>query len=336
MAITSVKETFGNRTLAQDSKYQVSINRQFKVISSVINELLVNVTQADGIPAMYDAHPEFETALMVGASAKQDSSEPRCWIVDCNYSTNPDSASAGGAGGGGAGGGVDQSPEVASQQKGSEPANRIENPLERPADIQLSTGFQSYVMEKSFAPNARKVCNTAGEMFATPLMFRFPFLIINCSRNVLNFDISKLNYYVDRTNNASVTLFGGTTGIASKTIGAGDLLIENISANRVLENNVSYWRVSMVLHVIVPNSWVNLPENASPGFDARLRNVGFNGFYTGASTALRPLVAGAKVPSDLDINGYKNGDVDPIYLKFNVHPRGNLSWVNRFLSAGVF
>lgn len=331
MAITDVKETFGNRTLAQDSKYQVTINRQFRVISDIINELMVNVTQAEGIPAMFDTHPEYETAVMVGASAKQDSSEPRAWLVDCNYSTNPDAASANGAGGG-----TDKSPEVAGQQKGSETANRIENPLERPADIQLSTGFQSYVLEKSFSPSARKVCNTAGEMFATPLMFRFPFLIVNCSRNVLNFNISNLNYYVDRTNNASVTLFGGTTGIASKTIGAGDLLIENISANRVLENNVSYWRVSMVLHVIVPNSWSNLPENASPGFDARLRNVGFNGFYTGASTELRPLVAGAKVPSDLDINGYKNGDVDPIYLKFNVHPRGNLAWVNKFLASGVF
>jgi len=331
MSITDVKETFGNRTLAQDSKYQVTINRQFRVISDVINELMVNVTQAEGIPAMFDAHPEYETAVMVGASAKQDSSEPRSWLVDCNYSTNPDAASPSGAGGS-----TEQSPEVQSQQKGSEPANRIENPLERPADIQLSTGFQSYVLEKSFSPNATKVCNTAGEMFATPLMFRFPFLIVNCSRNVLNFNISNLNYYVDRTNNASVTLFGGNTGIASKTIGAGDLLIENISANRVLENNVSYWRVAMVLHVIVPNSWSNLPENASPGFDARLRNVGFNGFYTGASTALRPLVAGAKVPSDLDINGYKNGDVDPIYLKFNTHPRANLAWVNKFLSSGAF
>lgn len=336
MTVTAVKETFGNRTLAQDSRYQVSINRQFKVISDVINELLVNVTQADGIPAMYDAHPEFETALMVGASAKQDSGEPCSWLVDCNYSTNPDSASAGGAGGGGAGGGVEQSPEVASQQKGSDPANRIENPLNRPADIQLSTGFQSYVLEKSFSPSARKVCNTAGEMFATPLMFRFPFLIVNCSRNVLNFDVSKLNYYVDRTNSGTVTLFGGTTGIAAKSIGAGDLLIENISANRVLENNVSYWRVSMVLHVIVPSSWGNLPENASPGFDARLRNVGFNCKVSGASTALKPIVAGAKVPSDLDENGYKLGDVDPIYLKFNVHPRGDLAWVNKFLSAGAF
>ena len=331
MAIIDVKETFRNRTLAQDSKYQVTINRQFLVISDLINEFMVNVTTADGIPTMFDIHPEYETAVMVGASAKQDSSEPRSWIVDCNYSTNPDAASPSGAGGS-----TEQSPEVASQQKGSEPANRIENPLERPADIQLSTGFQSYVMEKSFSPGATKVCNTAGEMFSTPLMFRFPFLIINCSRNVLNFDISKLNYYVDRTNNASVTLFGGNTGIAAKSIGAGDLLVENISANRVLENNVSYWRVSMVLHVIVPNSWVNLPENESPGFDARLRNVGFNGFISGSSTALKPLVAGAKVPSDLDINGYKNGDVDPIYLKFNVHPRGNLAWVNKFLSAGVF
>ena len=331
MAVINVKETFKNRTLAQDSKYQVTINRQFLVISDIINELMVNVTQADGIPAMFDFHPEYDTAVMVGASAKQDSSEPRSWIVDCNYSTNPDAASPSGAGGG-----VEQSPEVASQQKGSDPSNRIENPLERPADIQLSTGFQSYVMEKSFAPGATKVCNTAGEMFSTPLMFRFPFLIINCSRNVLNFDISKLNYYVDRTNNASVTLFGGNTGIAAKSIGAGDLLVENISANRVLENNVSYWRVSMVLHVIVPNSWINLPENESPGFDARLRNVGFNERLSGGSTALKPIVAGAKVPSDLDISGYKNGDVDPIYLKFNVHPRGNLAWVNKFLSAGVF
>ena len=331
MAIYDVKETFGNRTLAQDTKYQVTINRQFRVISDIINELMVNVTQAEGIPAMFDTHPEYETAVMVGASAKQDSSEPRAWIVDCNYSTNPDAASPSGAGGS-----TEQSPEVAGQQKGSEPANRIENPLERPADIQLSTGFQSYVLEKSFSPNATKVCNTAGEMFSTPLMFRFPFLIVNCSRNVLNFNISNLNYYVDRTNNASVTLFGGNTGIASKTIGAGDLLIENISANRVLENNVSYWRVSMVLHVIVPNSWSNLPENASPGFDARLRNVGFNAKISGANPALAPITPGAKVPSDLDETGYKLGDVDPIYLKFNVHPRGNLSWVNRFLASGAF
>lgn len=333
MAIIDVKETFGNRTLAQDSKYQVTINRQFRVVSDIINEPLNNVTQAEGIPAMYDPHPEFDTALMVGASAKQDSGEPTIWLVDLNYSTNPDAASASANG---AGGGVDQSPEVASQQKGSEPANRIENPLNRPADIQISTGFQSYVLEKSFSPNARKVCNTAGEMFATPLMFRFPFLIVNCSRNIASFNISNLNYYVDRTNNASVTLFGGTTGIVSKTIQAGDLLIENISANRVLENNVSYWRVSMVLHIIVPDSWSNLPENASPGFDARIRNVGFNGKISNDNQALAPLVPGAKVPSDLDANGYKLGNVDPIYLKFNTHPRGDLSWVNTFLSSGAF
>ena len=113
MSITDVKETFGNRTLAQDSKYQVTINRQFRVISDIINELMVNVTQAEGIPAMFDAHPEYETAVMVGASAKQDSSEPRSWLVDCNYSTNPDAASPSGAGGS-----TEQSPEVQSQQKG--------------------------------------------------------------------------------------------------------------------------------------------------------------------------------------------------------------------------
>lgn len=332
MAVVTVKETFGNRTLAQDSKYQITINRQFRVICDAIDEAINNVTTATGIPALYDEHPEFAGALMIGASAKQEAAEPTHWIVDCNYSTNPDAASAAGAGGG-----TDASPEVSSQQKGTEPANRIENPLNRPADIQLSTGFQSYVLEKSFSPNATKVCNTAGEMFATPLMFRFPFLIVNASRNISAFNVSDLNYYVDRTNNATITLFGGTTGITQKSIQAGDLLIENISANRVLENNVSYWRVTMVLHVIVPNSWSNLPENASPGFDARLRNVGFNGKISASNPSLRPLVPGAKIPSDLDADGYKLGDgVDPIYLKFNTHPRADLSWVNTFLSSGAF
>jgi hypothetical protein len=42
------------------------------------------------------------------------------------------------------------------------------------------------------------------------------------------------------------------------------------------------------------------------------------------------------VPSDLDETGYKLGNVDPIYLKFNVHPRANLAWVNKFLSSGAF
>ena len=122
---------------------------------------------------------------------------------------------------------------------------------------------------------------------------------------------------------------------------ADELVIINVTATTkyadgTQNGNLSYWRVAMVLHVIVPNSWSNLPENASPGFDARLRNVGFNAKISGANPALAPITPGAKVPSDLDETGYKLGNVDPIYLKFNVHPRANLAWVNKFLSSGAF
>ena len=61
MAVVTVKETFGNRTLAQDSKYQITINRQFRVICDAIDEAINNVTTATGIPALYDERRKRKT-----------------------------------------------------------------------------------------------------------------------------------------------------------------------------------------------------------------------------------------------------------------------------------
>jgi hypothetical protein len=338
VAIVKVEETFANRSLAMDARFQADLSRQFIVVTDTINTSVYEATSATGIPAFGDPHPEsqFANATMVSASGKQDANNPFIWIIDCKYSTNPDAAQASGAGGS-----VSSSPEVSRQQKGVEPGNREANPLLRPADIQLSTGFMNFVLEKDFNSSPKKVVNTAGDLFAQPLMFRFPYLVINASRNTQYVQAANLQFFVDKVNNSSLSLFGGTTGIYSMTIGAGDLLIDSISGQRVLENNVSYWRVSMVIHAIVPNSWSHLPENESPGFDARLRNVGFNGKESNADASFRRLMGPdgqpSRVPFDLDQNGIKiTGSTSPYYVKFRTHPRANLSWVNTFLNQGAF
>lgn len=346
MAIKSVRETFQNRTLAMDAKYQVDVSRQYIVITDDIATGIVAATSAVdpvtgmAIPAFGASHPEFEQATMVSASGKQDANNPFMWVIDCKYSSNPDSAPTGGAGGS-----TTSSPEVAQQQKGVEQANRIENPLNRPADISFSTGYMNFVLAEDFSGTPKKIVNSAGELFTNPTMFRFPYLIINASRNLYPLNISNLNYYCDRVNNASITLFGGNTGVTQKVIQTGDLLIENLSAQRVLENGLSYWRTSMVLHVIIPNSWGILPEVESPGFDARLRDVGFNEKINDSTTGnVDKLVRitgldkqPTRVPSDLDGTGKKLGvSADPVYLKFKTHPRADLAWVNTFLSAGPF
>jgi hypothetical protein len=346
VAIKSVRETFQNRTLAMDAKYQVDVSRQYIVITDNIQETIVSATSATdpvtgvAIPAFGDEHPEFSQATMVSASGKQDANNPFMWVIDCKYSSNPDSAATGGVGGS-----TTSSPEVAQQQKGVEQVNRIENPLNRPADIQLSTGYMNFVLAEDFSATPQKIVNSANELFSNPTMFRFPYLVVNASRNLNPLNISNLNYYCDRVNNASITLFGGNTGISQKVIQTGDLLIESLSAQRVLENGYSYWRASMILHVIIPNSWGILPEVESPGFDARLRDVGFNELINNSTTGnVDKLVRitgldkqPVRVPADLDGTGKKLGvSGDPVYLKFKTHPRADLSWVNTFLSAGPF
>ena len=158
MAIKSVRETFQNRTLAMDAKYQVDVSRQYIVITDDIATGIVAATSAVdpvtgmAIPDFGDEHPEFEQATMVSASGKQDANNPFMWTIDCKYGSNPDSAPTGGAGGS-----TTSSPEVAQQQKGVEQANRIENPLNRPADISFSTGYMNFVLAEDFSATPKKI-----------------------------------------------------------------------------------------------------------------------------------------------------------------------------------
>lgn len=221
MAVTNTYETFEGRTGSDDNKYQVALSRTFIVQTNDVTDHVPDLFTYINLPWIYSQHPNFEFAYCVSRSATQ-MEDPFFWKVTCNYSSTLTA----------------NSPEIASQNKGSSPEEKAEeanvNPLNRPTDIDFSTVDKEYVMTEDFSTPVKPLINGNGERFDPPVMGSRPLLAMKLEFNSATFIALD---WMDRVKCVNTNSFSG--------FGPRTMLLDKVTAKRVYENGTKYWRISL-------------------------------------------------------------------------------------------
>lgn len=226
MAVTGVVETFDGRSASDDSKNQVTMRRTFLVRTNNNYDDAVTVATA-GIPAMYSVHPAYPKAFVVGRDF-QPQEDPQLWKVVVSYSSNLDTITPSSSPS------APQTPEVAKQQQGSAPDERVANPLQRPTDCDFSTVDRAKILIVDYHNPALPVINSLYEKFDPPVETERPILNMHLEFNTATFLASD---WIDRVKTVNQSSFSGYP--------ARSMFLDRMTAKRVYENEVKYWRISL-------------------------------------------------------------------------------------------
>lgn len=184
-------------------------------------------------------------------------------------------------------------------------ADTEENPLERPAEI--SWDYMTIPKIITYTADATPVAieNSAGEPFDPGLEYEDTVLVLHVTRNQANFSASVALEYGNTVN--SNTFYGASAGKAK-------LLPPR--AQRVVENELTYWRVSYEVHF------------RQAGWKARVVNQGLSYLTSAGDKDTRtPILEGGQkiqTPKKLKANGtiWEDGD-DASILEFTIFESKN-------------
>ena len=243
MAVINTTETFEGRSASDDSKAQVTMRRTFLVrTNNNYDDAPVVATAA--IPAMFSVHPSYSKAFVVGRDF-QPMEDPQLWKVVVSYSSNLDTVTPSSSPS------APQTPEVAKQQQGSSPAERVVNPLLRPTDVDFSTVDRPKILIKDYQTPSLAVTNSIFERFDPPVETERPLLNMHLEFNTSTFLATDWLERIKTTNGSTFSSWP-----------ARSLLLDSMTAKRVYENEVKYWRVS--LNILMDNElWDVLVLNHS-------------------------------------------------------------------------
>lgn len=230
MAVINTYETFEGRTGSDDSKRQVSLVRSFIVQTNAMTDDVPSLF-GENLPAMFSQHPSYEKAFCIGRTASQ-MEDPFFWKITCSYNSNIDTVAPSSTPS------AAQTPEVANQNKGASPEEKAseanENPLTRPTDVDFSTVDKEYVMTEDFSTPVKPMVNGNGERFDPPVMASRPLLAMKLEFNSATFIALD---WMDRVKCVNTNSFSG--------FGPRTMLLDKVTAKRVYENGVKYWRISL-------------------------------------------------------------------------------------------
>lgn len=227
MAVTSTTETFEGRTGSDDSKSQVSLTRTFLIRTDSAYDDVPAVSSGSSIPSMWSAHPSYSAAFVVGRSFAQ-MEDPLLWKATISYSSNVDTVAPSNSPS------APQSPEVAKQQQGSAPAERVVNPLLRPTDVDFSTVDRPKILLQDYHTTPLAVVNSIFEKFDPPIETERPILNMHLEFNTETFLAAD---WLDRVKTVNDAAFSGYP--------ARSMFLDRLTAKRVYENEVKYWRVTL-------------------------------------------------------------------------------------------
>lgn len=247
MAVVNTYETFEGRTGSDDSKLQVSLVRSFIVQTDAMSDDVPSLF-GENLPALFSQHPSYERAFCIGRTASQ-MEDPFFWKVTCSYNSNIDTVSPSSTPS------AAQTPEVANQNKGASPEEKANeanaNPLTRPTDIDFSTGDKEWVLDKDFSTPRKPMVNGNGERFDPPVMSHKPLLTMKLEFNSATFVALT---WMARVKCVNTDAFSGFP--------ARSMLLDKVTAKRVYENGVKYWRISLE-YLLDKESWDALVLNHS-------------------------------------------------------------------------
>lgn len=151
----------------------------------------------------------FPPQLCRGISVKQDSSAPRKWVLEANYSSEP--------------------------LKGSD-EQQAENPLDRPPAIKWSS--KSYQLAIAYDRNGKAILNSAGDFFDPPVEVERSHWTVSISKNVLAVPQSILEY-ANATNQSAFAIQG--VGIAAECAKLMDIGLSERQSEGEGQNKVSFY-----------------------------------------------------------------------------------------------
>jgi len=181
------------------------------------------------------AHPSCSYAYCKGVSCDEETKSKipnKLFKIKVNYATNPDT----GGGGGGSFAPVSgpAANQVAQQQQGIPPTERIDNPLLRPWDF--SSDCSTYEVATYCDRNGLVYCNTLGDMLLPPKKIKAPVVKYTLGKNFI-LPMENLYRAVGAVNTSAVTLPGSTI-----TWGVETLKFDHLQISRIFENAISYYR----------------------------------------------------------------------------------------------
>ena len=293
MAYTLFSEIAEGRTANVDQKYNRTYTRVFLVRTSDATYGPGYAGSHPSLPTIWSAHPEDVKAYCLSLQPSQDQGDPTLWRITVNYGYNLDAPSAASAPSG--------DPAVETQQTGQPPADRVENPLSRPRDYSVAT--VSYPIGVTYDRSNNLIKNSADDPFLPPTEIVKGGATITVGLNSVN--------------SPSAAWIGAIGGINASTYTIGPYVIgtalaklNSVSANLVYENNVSYWRWSLVFEYR-PNGWAYVVNDM--------------GMFKKSGGTRKPIdINGVNVTVPVNLDG--SGGVlavggTPVALTFHVYPR---------------
>lgn len=295
MAYTLIKETAEGRSAGVDQKYQRTYARVFIVRTSSSSYGAAYAASHPSLPRVFNRHPDDRIAFCTGLDVSQDGNDPLQWRITANYAYYEADAA------------------VDTQQKGQDPADRVENPLSRPRDYGISTS--SYNFATQYA------CNTSTNAYTVPIVnsagdpFLPPAEVVKGAATItvgLNSTVSPSATWIA----AIGALNASTYTVGPYVIGAGLAKLDSVSATKTFENDVSYWRWSLSFSYR-PSGWAYVVMDAG-----KRRKVG------GVSPPITITVNGVPVSSPVPLTGagrpMTQAQIDAgsyTYLTFHIYPR---------------
>jgi hypothetical protein len=195
-----------------DERYSREYQRQFLLKTDSLATLSIEVRATTGVPRLYDSHPEDTGAFAYKLAVQQQTDDPFLWIVTVDYHT------------------------VAGDGK-SDPADRQENPLNRPAEVEWSFLKSSVAVTQQLTLDAfgqpLPIVNSAGDAFDPPIEIERSRPKLTITRNEPAFDPAIAFAYQDAV--ASDVFYGAPAYYAK---------MDGIKGVRQYENKIFFWKVT--------------------------------------------------------------------------------------------
>lgn len=226
MAYTLFSEVAEGRTGSVDQRYQRSYKRVFLVRTDSATYGPYYAGSHPSLPLVWSAHDEDANALCVGFDVSQDQSDPLLWRVTANYAYAADVANSSGQGSTG-------NPAIDTQQSGIAPGSRAAAPLSRARDYQVTS--IAYPETVLWDTTGNAIENSAYDPFLpAPEVQKFGAQITVG----LNSSSAPSNAWLGSVGKVNAT----TLTLGSYSLPALSTRLNNLSAQLVYEQGVSYWR----------------------------------------------------------------------------------------------
>lgn len=229
MGYTYFTEVAEGRRATQDQRYQKTAARQWIVRVDSTTYGPIYAASHPSLPVMWTAHPEDAYLRLVNLSSEQDQSDPLLWRVTGDYAYYLDTQTASATG----------NPAVDTQQQGQPPGDRVQNPLLRPRDYSVATATRPWATWQAWNTvtntYTKPIVNSAGDPFLPPPEIMKSGATITVGLNSASapsgFWLSAIDYL-----NATSLVIG------PYTFSTAQVKLNNVSAQLVYENGISYWR----------------------------------------------------------------------------------------------